>query len=459
MSDGTQSCRHSTLQLETSAYAAECGFKRPPPNKRAAATTKSGRVLKTSVEEKNTAATFPGPLVLPDDELHWDPKAPAQSFRSWLHEKHRNKITSTRKTLYVAAVPNVDPGVDFMQEWTIPNLNAGKNPTKRSKLDPTSAGDVEPLDPNDLIEYLTAFYHGLPVQPFPTPLRFVPWPDDKPKHRTPNPSSPPPKHIALATPSNLTRIRLRPSPHPPFTHQLNLDDILDAAIAMLPPDAYALVLLIEHDMYESPSDDFCCGRAYGGSRVAVVSSVRYRLELDRMQGIEGGHVWPASHCGRFVDGVLAEEEGFEFERDLEVQQVGVEEESPMRAAVDAAGKVEGEESGRGVWFSRVCRTVAHELGHCFGLDHCVYYACGMQGTAGMREDVRQPPYLCLVCLAKVGYAVSTELLGGGEVEKNGYVRERYEALWKVCARWDDVGMFAGFGAWLDRRLEQMTLET
>jgi archaemetzincin len=104
----------------------------------------------------------------------------------------------------------------------------------------------------------------------------------------------------------------------------------------------------------------------------------------------------------------------------------------------------------------------------------------MQGTASIAEDVRQPPYLCPVCLAKVAYAIGVELRGGGgggggsrggegrgrnveekegeEEEERGrkeYVRERYEALRSFCGKWEDVGMFAGYGAWLDVRLEGM----
>jgi archaemetzincin len=33
------------------------------------------------------------------------------------------------------------------------------------------------------------------------------------------------------------------------------------------------------------------------------------------------------------------------------------------------------------------------LGHCFGIAHCVYYACSMQGTASIIENSKQPLYL------------------------------------------------------------------
>ena len=57
----------------------------------------------------------------------------------------------------------------------------------------------------------------------------------------------------------------RATPKGNFTHQLNLNDLLDAAIDILPDDAYALLMMVEHDMFEDEDDDFVCGRAYGGS--------------------------------------------------------------------------------------------------------------------------------------------------------------------------------------------------
>ncbi|KAF2628228.1 hypothetical protein BU25DRAFT_42176 [Macroventuria anomochaeta] len=90
----------------------------------------------------------------------------------------------------------------------------------------------------------------------------------------------------------------------------------------------------------------------------------------------------------------------------------------MRKAVDAAvrkmSETKSEENAEALWFSRLARTVSHELAHCFAFDHCVYYACNSQGTAGLREDVRQPPYLCLACETKISHAIVVEGLNGSE---------------------------------------------
>jgi archaemetzincin len=110
---------------------------------------------------------------------------------------------------------------------------------------------------------------------------------------------------------------------------------------------------------------------------------------------------------------------------------------------------------QGLWFSRVARTVSHELGHCMCLGHCVYYACLMQSTAGIAEDVRQPPYLCPVCMSKISYKANVELLRGSEENTQAYLEERYSALMSFCERWNKVGMFAGYQAWLKVRLEEL----
>ena len=68
-------------------------------------------------------------------------------------------------------------------------------------------------------------------------------------------------------------------------------------------------------------------------------------------------------------------------------------------------------------------TASHGLCHC-GMDHCVYYALGKQSTASLAEDVRQPPYLCPVALAKFP---------------------------RSCGSQRDTHMFAALGVWVKTR--------
>lgn len=445
MSAKHNGCQHQVLQLDPSPFAELAGYAQPTISQCAAATTTSGRVPKAPASK--SISTFPAPLVLPHDDLNYDPDCPPQSVKSWLQEKARNKVLPEhgRDTIYIGRVPEVGKEVQHMRDWILPTS--------------TSAGHEDGASPSAdlLIDYLKTFYHGMNVKPFGSPLRWTTWD----KTSQPRRQVALPKYVALAYGKQSTRIRVRRSPDGAFAAQLNLDDIIDAAIAMLPEDAYALLLLVDHDIHENDDDDFCCGRAYGGSRVAVVQTARYRPSLDIHEKIDHTHMWPLSHCKEFVDQLCAVEDvepQKPTKRQLEPSKTG-----PMRHAVDAAMATKSitdpKQASPALWFSRVARTVSHELGHCFGMAHCVYYACNMQGTAGMSEDVRQPPYLCPVCEAKVAHAIKSELQVGKDEDKRGWTRERCEATRgfcaELCASDMHTSMWQGLDAWLAARLEAL----
>lgn len=302
--------------------------------------------------------------------------------------------------------------------------------------------------PEDVPEYVAVFYHGLPVKLLSlSTLEFVAWEQKTSKSKTR-----PPKYIGLAAADGCTRIRVRPSQDSVFSGQLNLNDLLDAEITMLPTDAYALLLLVNHDLYEDDDDDFACGRAYGGSRVAVVSSARYNPVLDEVQSVERCHAWPASHCENYLSTscVAANEDSGRGPTKRTKKTAGKKQEqtsppavkpSPLEAAISIHRTLPtanlSPSSLCTLWLSRVCRTASHELGHCFGVDHCMCYACAMQGTASISEDAAQPPYLCPVDLAKVICATS------------GDARRRYKALREFCERKEDrAGFFGPLAGWI-----------
>jgi archaemetzincin len=457
MSASNNVCPHHELQVEVSSHATKAGFRRPDLRKRIAATTPSGRYQPTAKnknaggeepedkegnkrDEEESAFTFPAPLVLPEDDLALDPKYPSQSLRSWLQLKERNRVTDQRKTIYIATVDAIADELSVMRSWTTPVFNDQHVSRGRCQLPAESS--IESPKLQDLQDYLAAFYHGLPIKEFDQPFKFVAWGNRSDKTTAPS-------YIGLQSGDFCYSIRTRPCPDGQFKRQLNLNDMLDAAIHLLPAEAYAFLLLVKYDLYEDHDDDFCCGRAYGGSRVAIVSSARYHPALDEVCSIDRGHMWPASHCAAYID----------FLSDAPVKRKKVVEEgrpvgsgTPMRAAVDATihpdSLAQSNNNLYGLWLSRLARTTSHELGHCFGMDHCVYYACIMQGTAGMAEDVRQPPFLCPVCLKKLARAVLECRLDSGEDQ---YLRRRDMALRQFCKEWASVGMFAGFGAWLDQK--------
>ena len=433
-------CDHKNLTFEPSTYAVEVGYKRPTQAQRAAACTPSGRNPKklAASTTSDDPATFPAAQILPDDDLALDPSYPPQSLLSWTREKLRNKITPERKTIYVAAPPGVHPDVSFVQKWNEPQI-------PRQMISGVSLGS---LQIEKIVDYLSAFYLGLPVKLLPSSsrLQFNSWEDDlntQETSRKPSKSSSPP-YISLNSSVESTRIRTRSSPSGVYTHQLNLKDLLDATISLLPEDAYALLLITSHDLYEDDDDDFVCGRAYGGSRVAVVSTARYHPGLDEIQGVERLHAWPASHCSTYLQEQAGSSQPQKKKGVIVPIRAGhssvTQEHSPIAVAVDAYRKaysVPTPTALLSLLTYRVAHTASHELAHCFGLDHCVYFACIMQGSASIQEDARQPPYLCPVDLAKILRATNTTKA------------ERDLKLKRFC---DKNGLvWSAFGAWLGAR--------
>ena len=412
---------HTTLRLDVSPHAAIAGYNRPSASERAIASgihkAEVKELCKPDAQEK-LSRSFPAPLVLPGDDLAEDPEYPPQTVREWQSEGPRNAVTKSRRTIYVAAPPTIARDAALIPQ--VPRAQ-------------------------DVADYLAAFYHGMAVKVLPKKLSFCKWENEHDIE---------PNYIGLNIGTKLVGIRTLASYDGMYGRQLNSDDMLDAAASLLPKDAYALMLLTEHDLYESDDDDFLCGRAYGASRIAVVSSSRYNPAVDDIDNVDRDHPWPASHfranvaniCAKGkksskkrkrininpVDespNVRADEQPFPLLDAVQAHKVWVSEHPTATAATLSS-----------MWLARVCRTASHELGHCFGIDHCVYYACAMQGTASLAEDTRQPPYLCPIDAVKIARATGSD------------VQQQYKALLSFCERREDCQMFSTFAAWLRARL-------
>jgi archaemetzincin len=88
---------------------------------------------------------------------------------------------------------------------------------------------------------------------------------------------------------------------------------------------------------------------------------------------------------------------------------------------------------------RSCKVLAHETGHLFGMWHCTYYSCLMNGSNHLGELDARPMHLCPVCLRKLQWSVGFD------------VAERYARLLEVSKE-------AGFEAdtrWLDARIQRL----
>lgn len=434
--DSPQGCTHSSVCYTSSSHAIAAGFKRPSKQVRLAA---GEPTLAMSPEEEcivDDPKTFPPPLVLPGDDLAEDPEFPPQSYREWFREEERNPVTGKRKTVYVASVPLVDDVVSFMKSWSTPHKleDALRTPTPKF---------------SDVRDYLASFYYGLSVKALDKlSLEFQSWEEPR-KYKRPQQV---PKHVGLRVGDECVRIRTRPCPDGMYQAQLNLVDLLDAAISMLPSNAYALLLLVDHDLYENEDDVFVCGRAYGGSRVAVISSARYNPDIDALQFVDRVHSWPMSHCKDYMSALCSTSEpkakrqkkspSAKVDKTHGLSEPAAASSGPLDVAFSVSCSLSTlpwtAESLTALWLGRICRTASHELGHCFGIDHCVYYACCMQGTASIHEDARQPPYICSVDQAKL-------LRATGSTEAR-----RDRALLSFCERPGLKGtqFFGPFAAWL-----------
>ncbi|XP_075418252.1 archaemetzincin-2 isoform X2 [Tenrec ecaudatus] len=70
----------------------------------------------------------------------------------------------------------------------------------------------------------------------------------------------------------------------------------------------------------------------------------------------------------------------------------------------------------GVLLLRSCKTLTHEIGHIFGMRHCQWLSCLMQGSNHLEEADRRPPHLCPICLRKLQSAIGF------------HIADRYHAL-------------------------------
>jgi archaemetzincin len=63
-------------------------------------------------------------------------------------------------------------------------------------------------------------------------------------------------------------------------------------------------------------------------------------------------------------------------------------------------EMEGD-GARAIITRRALTVLAHEIGHIFGLKHCVFYRCVMGGANDLREIDGAPLHACPVCLRKL----------------------------------------------------------
>ena len=170
--------------------------------------------------------------------------------------------------------------------------------------------------------------------------------------------------------------------HNPNTGNLQIltGDVLNFLKGRAPSDAFCVLAITMADLYPEPSWNFVFGQASLRERVGVYSFARYD---------------PAFY-------------GQARTPDYET-----------------------------LLLRRSCKVLAHETSHMFGLAHCTFFNCLMNGSNHLAESDRRPLHLCPVCLRKLQWSVGFVVL------------ERYKALEHVT-RTDG---FSDEADWLSHRIK------
>ncbi|TIA14717.1 hypothetical protein D6C80_05540 [Aureobasidium pullulans] len=404
--------------LQPSRVAQQTGYRRP--NRLESA--KAAGLIDVSLFED---ADYPAPLVLPNDEADFDPDYPPQSFSDWQKHITPKSLPFKRTKIYLVAPPG----------WTEKASFSYRNEWPHRHLLPPSSESI--------VEYLAAFYHGFEVLQLPKEtLTFEEWIEEGVAEQSQSFEQ---KAYESGKGQSPTKAVVSSS----------TSMIFCAAIAVLPDDTLALILHMDSDLYEDDDDDFVCGRAYGGSHVCVVSSFRYSPGSDKDNELDYEHFWPAGHCATYVEDQVdkyIEKPATKCGKKgpTEARPSTTKPSIPLRMAIDAYKLP----SRRSAWLNRICRTASHEIGHCLGLDHCMYYACIMQGSATVAEDLRQPPYLCPIDDAKLNTLIATR--GNASV---GSTANGEQALLAFTKQYQQGSGFAAFRVWLEARQKQRANKT
>ena len=91
--------------------------------------------------------------------------------------------------------------------------------------------------------------------------------------------------------------------------------------------------------------------------------------------------------------------------------------------------------------NRACKIMTHEMTHMFGIWHCIYFKCAMNGINNEEEAAKSPLDLCPVCLRKLQSNIGFNPL------------VRYEKMLEVLSTFPDT--FEKDRDWIKSRVEYL----
>jgi len=147
---------------------------------------------------------------------------------------------------------------------------------------------------------------------------------------------------------------------------------------------FCIMGITMEDLFDGPSDLFCAGMAFGGDKVAVFSFKRYH-PLIKMHPLHWHKYGYSKTC-----------DGYSYFDDDDQNPKGLSPHPPLLGSKDNESNNECEFESE--FLRRSSKLLSHELGHLYGLDHCIHNRCLMMGTGHLVEDFRAPSHLCGICL-------------------------------------------------------------
>lgn len=163
----------------------------------------------------------------------------------------------------------------------------------------------------------------------------------------------------------------------PHTKQLQIltRKVLDFLSPLLPDDAYCLLGVTMQDLYPHRLWNFVFGQASLRDRVGVYSFARHDPEF--------------------------------------------------------FGQPRPDDFGQ-LLLRRGLKVTSHETGHMFGLPHCIYYDCSLNGSNNLNESDARTMHLCPVCLRKLHHAIGFDPVKRYEDLARFYRRHDWEAEADWC---------------------------